>query len=109
MAELIRNLQLNVLDIIANNNGSYILDIQSELLERLDKKYSLGAIITTLDRLAANEFVTFTKSGIRNMPGGRPRRYYKITITGKEALESRVGCFTSIRGSATPLVTAFAF
>ena len=92
-----RNLQLSILDILFMRKGAFVSDIKAELIVRLDKEYSLGAILTTLDRLKEKELVSFDKSPSLSVRGGKRRRLYYITLQGKNTVSDYFNSFESCR------------
>jgi len=82
------NLQVAVLSILNNQKGAYISDIKESLMIHIKKDYSLGAVITTLDRLDDKGLVNFREGEASLQKGSRKRRYYEITTAGREAITS---------------------
>jgi DNA-binding PadR family transcriptional regulator len=67
-------------------DDAYAVTIKRELEQRAKRPASLGAIHAALDRLADKGFVAFRISDPLPIPGGRARKYAKITAAGVRAL-----------------------
>jgi DNA-binding PadR family transcriptional regulator len=65
---------------------AYSLRIQEEIHGIAGEKWSLGTIYAPLERLEKRRFITSALSESTPERGGRQRRIYSLTNTGKAAL-----------------------
>ena len=68
-------------------DDAYAVTIKREIEGRARRSASIGAIHAALGRLADKGFVAFRISDPMPVPGGRARKYSKITPAGVRALE----------------------
>lgn len=66
---------------------AYGVPIRRELDEQLDRRVSVGALYTTLERLEAKGFLSSRMGGATAERGGRAKRFYKIEAPGLRALD----------------------
>lgn len=67
-------------------DDAYGVAIRDEILSRLDRKVSLGALHATLVRLEEKDYLSSTMGEATQKRGGRRKRNYQITQSGKAAL-----------------------
>ena len=79
--------EIVLLSILILDEEAYGLKIQKELSERLKRKLSRGALHTALSRLEEKGFISSQTGGATAERGGRRKRYYSLTNTGKNALQ----------------------
>ena len=65
---------------------AYAVTIKNDIERRAKRPASLGAIHAALGRLADKGFVVFRVSDPLPIPGGRARKYSRITPAGVRAL-----------------------
>jgi PadR family transcriptional regulator PadR len=65
---------------------AYGLGIRSDVSRRMDHDYSIGAIYTTLQRLEDKGFLTSYTTEPLPARGGRSRRQFKVSASGKRAI-----------------------
>jgi DNA-binding PadR family transcriptional regulator len=65
---------------------AYGLEVRRELIERSGRDYAVGAVYTTLQRLADKGFLESHLSDPVPVRGGRSRRHYTLTGAGQRAL-----------------------
>src|SRR5687767_1005889 len=63
---------------------AYGMSVRTAIAERTGREVTIGAMYATLDRLVAKGYLRARDEA----PEGRPRRFFAITATGVEALES---------------------
>lgn len=81
------SLELTVLLAVARlADDAYGLAIRRDVSERTGHDYSVGAVYTTLERLAEKGFVSSRTTEPLPVRGGRSRRQFKLTATGHRAL-----------------------
>jgi PadR family transcriptional regulator PadR len=67
-------------------DDAYAVTVKREIEHRARRPASLGAVHAALGRLADKGFVTFRISDPLPIPGGRARKYSRITPAGVRAL-----------------------
>jgi DNA-binding PadR family transcriptional regulator len=73
---------------------SYAVPVQDELERRAKREASLGAIHAAMERLADKGYVSFRISAPLPVPGGRSRKYARVTAAGVRALRVSSAAFT---------------
>ncbi len=68
-------------------NNAYGVSIKKEIEARLDRKVSVGALQSALKRLEDKSYLKSHDGDATQERAGRPKRFYKITALGKEAME----------------------
>ena len=76
-----------LLSILILDDEAYGLKIQQELGTRLKRTLSRGALHTALTRLEEKGFIESRTGGATAERGGRRKRYYTLTNSGKESLK----------------------
>lgn len=76
--------------ILALGDGAYGVAIRDELSKRTRRDHSFGAVYTTLDRLAAKDFVISWLGDPSPERGGRAKRYFRLTEAGQRMIEETV-------------------
>lgn len=66
-------------------DDAYGVTIQREIVDRAGRSASIGAIHAALGRLADKGFLAFRISEPLPLPGGRSRKYARITPAGGRA------------------------
>lgn len=72
-------------------DDAYGVTIRREIEERTGRPVSVGALYATLARLGRKRLVAFEMSDPRPVPGGRSRKYCRLTPDGRAALEHSTG------------------
>ena len=91
------SLELVILLAVARlGDDAYGLAIRDDVSERTGHDYSVGAIYTTLERLAEKELVSTRMSEPLPVRGGRARRHFKVTAAGQRALRQAERVATSV-------------
>ncbi|MEJ0054687.1 MAG: PadR family transcriptional regulator [Bacteroidota bacterium] len=81
--------ELVLLMVAALHNEAYGVVILSSLEDRTRKKINISAIHVALKRLEDKGFVKSRFGGITTDRGGRRKKYYSITASGKKMLDSQ--------------------
>ncbi|HYN10739.1 MAG TPA: helix-turn-helix transcriptional regulator [Vicinamibacterales bacterium] len=76
--------QLVLLAVVRLGQDAYGMRIRREIEHRAGRSTSIGAVYATLDRLEAKGFVRARDDS----SGGRARRFFGVSPTGMDALES---------------------
>ncbi|HVS14527.1 MAG TPA: helix-turn-helix transcriptional regulator [Thermoanaerobaculia bacterium] len=92
--------QLALLALIGLGPDGYALALRRCLSERAGRRISRSAIYTTLDRLERKGYVAHELEGETPKRGGHPRRRYRVTETGIEALRRSRRLLTALWAEA---------
>ena len=68
-------------------DNAYGISIKEEIETRLKRKVSVGAMRTALNRLEKKGFLKSEFGEATAVRGGKRKRYFKVTPSGKKALE----------------------
>ena len=71
--------------------NAYGITIKSEIENRLNRKVSVGAMRTALSRLEKKGFLRSEFGEATALRGGKRQRFFKVTRSGKEALDQVMG------------------
>ena len=66
---------------------AYGVTIRQEITRQCRREVAIGAVYATLSRLEAKGYLTFTVSDPTPVPGGRAKKYARITPEGRRALQ----------------------
>jgi len=87
MADTLGALELAVLLAVARlRDDAYGLAVRRDVSARTGHDYSVGAIYTTLERLATKGLVSTRTSEPTPRRGGRSRRQFTLTAVGRRAI-----------------------
>ncbi|MEL6534072.1 MAG: helix-turn-helix transcriptional regulator [Bacteroidota bacterium] len=75
---------------------AYGLAIREQIIEQTGRKVAIGAVHSALNRLETKGFVRSELAEATHERGGRRKRLFRITATGKEALEKNQKLRTSL-------------
>lgn len=78
--------EIVLLCILILDDDAYGMQIQKEIGERLNRPMSRGAVHAALTRLSEKEYIISEFGGATAARGGRRKRFYKLTNTGKDAI-----------------------
>ncbi len=67
---------------------AYGVAIKSEIERRMDRKVSVGALRSALDRLEKKGFLESSLGEATAVRGGKRKRYFRVTPYGKKVLDS---------------------
>ena len=76
--------QIVLLAVARLGDESYGMEIRREIEARTGRAVSIGAVYATMDRLDAKGYVSSHDEG----SAGRARRFFALTATGVDALET---------------------
>lgn len=68
-------------------DDAYGVSIKKEIENRLGRNVSVGALQSALRRLEDKDYLASHDKDATQERAGRPKRYYKITSTGKQAMQ----------------------
>lgn len=75
-----------LLAVVRLGDNAYGLTIRRDLAARTGREYAVGAVYTTLQRLADKGLLTSRASEPLPVRGGRSRRHYALTGAGAQAV-----------------------
>ena len=91
--------QMVLLAVLQLDDQGYALGIRRELEERAGRSVSRGALYRTLDRLEDKSLIAWSLEDETPERGGHPRRRFRVTDEGVEALRaSREALFSLWEG-----------
>jgi len=76
-----------LLVLMQNKGKTYGTQLRITLKEMVNRDVSIGALYATLDRLQVKGFVISQLGEPTNERGGRAKRYFEITASGKQTLK----------------------
>lgn len=79
--------QMVLLATLRLEDGAYAVSIRREIEERSGKRVARGALYTVLERLVEKGYLTSRMGSPAPERGGRPKRFYKVSPTGVNALK----------------------
>lgn len=79
--------ELVLLTVLILGEEAYILKIQQELLSQANRKTAMGALHVTLRRLEKKGFLSSELGGATAARGGRRKRVYQLTASGKTVIQ----------------------
>ncbi len=79
--------EIVLLTILILEENAYGVSIQQEIAKRLNKEVSRGSLHTALARLEDKGFIQSEFGEASAKRGGRRKRFYTVTNTGKAALK----------------------
>lgn len=68
-------------------DDAYGVSIKKEIENRLDRQVSVGALQSALKRLEDKDYLAHLDKDATQERAGRPKRFYKITSLGKQAMQ----------------------
>jgi PadR family transcriptional regulator, regulatory protein PadR len=80
--------QLLLLAVLQLGEEAYTVPIRALIAERTGRRVARGALHTSLDRLETKGLLTSTMGPPLAIRGGRPRRYFTVTPTGRSVLRA---------------------
>lgn len=88
--------QMLLLAIHRKGEDAFAVEVRRELAERTGRTVSRGAFYTTLDRLHAKGYLTWTTRAVEDWRGGRPQRHFEVTTEGIDQLRRSHAALTSL-------------
>lgn len=79
--------EIVLLSILILDDDAYGSKIQKEISERLKRQLSRGALHAALSRLEEKGFIDSRFGGATTERGGRRKRFYTLTNSGKASLK----------------------
>jgi len=87
MKELTLLEQMILAAIVALKDNAFGVSIRKKVEKMTDKRLMYGTLYNALDQMLRKGFVTRAKGSTSTVRGGRPRIFYSLTASGKEALQ----------------------
>jgi len=95
---------LTLLAVLRLGEDAYGMRVRREIAERTQRDVTIGAVYSTLDRLAAKGLVKSALNDPTPERGGRAKRYFQVTRLGIASLNrARQELSSMIDGIAFPL------
>lgn len=88
--------QIVLLAILRLDETAYGVRIRREITDRTGRAVSPGALYTTLDRLEDKGFVISRLGDPTPERGGRAKRYYKVSASGRQAVQRAQNAYQSL-------------
>ena len=79
--------QMIMLTLLLLDEQAYGASIRSTLAQEVGREVAIGAIYSTLERLERKAMVTSKLGESTAQRGGRPKRFFKVTAQGQQALK----------------------
>lgn len=86
-----------LLAILAVDENAYGVPIRARI-EEAGRKTSVGALYVTLDRLQDKGFVESWEGEATPQRGGRAKKYFRVTGTGRDAINQTEATRANLRG-----------
>src|SRR6478672_2963080 len=81
-------LELTIILAVARlGDDAYGLSIRRDISERTGRDYSVGAVYTTLERLAEKGLISSRSTAPLPIRGGRSRRQFRLNAAGRRAIQ----------------------
>src|ERR1700690_4132239 len=97
--------QMVLFAILHLGENAYGMTIRLEIEDRTERRTSLGAVYTTLDRLEKKGYVSSWKGSPAPQRGGRSKRLFKVQPLGKAALRNSAAILAAMTAGLHPLET----
>ncbi|RYF67469.1 MAG: PadR family transcriptional regulator [Cytophagaceae bacterium] len=79
--------EIVLLTVAVLDEGAYGVTITQEIEQKTGRSVGFSTVHTTLQRLAEKGFLTSTMGGATAERGGRRKRFFTVTATGRRALQ----------------------
>ncbi len=79
--------QLVLLALLRLKDRGYGVTVRREIQSRTNRQVAIGAVYASLERLERKGYVLATVSEPEPVPGGRAKKYFRITRSGADALK----------------------
>jgi DNA-binding PadR family transcriptional regulator len=97
--------ELVLLSVGALADDAYGVAIKEFVTEKTNRKPSIGALHSALSRLEDKGFLKAKMGEATKVRGGRRKKYYQITIAGREALK----IINQLRGELYSMIPNLSF
>ncbi len=103
MARLSRNEEIILLSIWKLDDNAYGVTIRKSFMEMTRQILHYGSLYNTLELLTRKGFVTCRESRPESRKGGRRKKLYYLTPTGRKALKEAQSVYRSVWGTVSDL------
>ena len=104
--DFVGEFELYVLLAVAHaGDGAYGLAIQREIELRTGRTVAIGAVHATLGRLADKGLLRFRVSDPQPIPGGKRRKFYRLSPAGARAVRHSAGMLARMLNGLAPELT----
>lgn len=76
--------------LLQSGDESYGVEVRRTIESTIDRELSMGAVYSTLDRLERKGHVASRFGDPTPERGGKAKRYFRVTASGRKALEKSV-------------------
>ena len=87
--------------------NAYGISIKEDIENRLNRKVSVGAMRTALDRLQRKGLLSSEFGEATAVRGGKRKRYFKVTSYGKKAIEDVMSTRSKLWEAIPPIAFDF--
>jgi len=106
--DFVGEFELYVLIAIAQaGEEAYGVAIRQEIERRTRRTVSIGAVHATLGRLSDKGLVRFTVSDPQPIPGGKRRKFFRLTPAGERALRHSARMLARMLDGLSPQLRGF--
>ena len=88
--------QMILWTVLRLGDEAYGLAVRDHLEEQAGRSLARGAVYTTLDRLVRKGYLGSRLADSDESRAGRPRRYFRLTPSGREALKEARDALVSL-------------
>jgi len=88
--------QMILWTVLRLGDEAYGLAVRDQLEEQAGRSLARGAVYTTLDRLVRKGYLDSRLADSDENRAGRPRRYFRLTAAGREALKEARDALVSL-------------
>ncbi|WP_456459910.1 PadR family transcriptional regulator [Reichenbachiella sp.] len=99
--------ELTLLTVGALFDEAYGVAILDEIAAKTGRKVNISAVHEVLKRLEKKGFVNSRMGGATNERGGRRKRFFTLTLEGKQALDHSIGLRNELYNSIPKLTFNF--
>jgi DNA-binding PadR family transcriptional regulator len=101
--DFVGEFELYVMLAIAHlGDDAYGIAIRQEIEDRTGRDVAIGAVYATLGRLGDKALVRFDMSDPEPVPGGRARKYFRLTPSGDRALSHSAAMLSRMMAGFKP-------
>jgi len=99
--------EIVMLTVAVLHGNAYGVAIKEEIEQRLNRKVSVGAMRTALKRLERKGYLESAFGEATAVRGGKRKRYHKVTLYGKKALDHVMQARTQLWEAIPPVAFDF--
>ncbi len=95
--------QIVLLAVMQLRENAYGVTIREEILNRIGRDVSYGALYTTLERLKQKGYLSVKKGPSSPTRGGRAKQFYRIQAPGVRVLSEKQDAINKMSHNLSPL------